>query len=108
MTRRTHDRREVLWWGLLAFFATALLLLVLAQSVHAAGSEPRVTEKCTVDSVEKFPRKTLWYVVAICDDTGHLAGFNSRRQFGAGDHVQITGTLDSHGYIHGASVRKLR
>lgn len=111
MTRGTNqpetDRRELLWWCILAILAAAMMLLVLAQSVHAAG-DPRVTENCTVDSVEKFPRKSLWYVVAICDDSNHLAGFNSRRQFRVRDHVQITGTLDSYGYIHGASVRKLR
>ena len=85
------------------------MVLVLAQAVQAAGGgEPRVTERCTVDTVERFPRRQLWYVVAICDDTGHVAGFNSRRKFSVADHVQITGTLDSYGYIHGASARKVR
>lgn len=108
MNLRHQNDRELLWWALVALVGAALMLLVLVQSAHAAGGEPRVTENCTVDSVERFPKRSLWYVVAICDDTGHLAGFNSRRKFGVGDHVQVTGTLDSYGYILRASVRKVR
>ena len=109
MRLSNSNGRERLWWAAVALVGGALCLLVLVQSVHAAPKYPqRVTETCMVDTVEKFPNKALYYTTAICVDTGHVAGFNTRRKFTVGDRLSVTGDYYGGYDLSRVSVRKVR
>ena len=105
----SNGRRELLWWALVALVGAALGLLVLVQSAHAAPKYPqRVTETCMVDTVEKFPSKALYYTTAVCVDTGHVTGFNTRRKFAVGDQLLVTGDYYGGYDLSRVTVRKVR